>query len=91
MVRPTCGLPSDLPSDGHEVNATASAESNRIRWSSHRKICSLAVLPDQYLLSGDIQRGKRRCSITTAPAGKLPNMTSFESGICTPARPATPL
>ena len=42
MARPTCGLPSDLPSDGHEINATAIAESNRIRWSSHRKICSLS-------------------------------------------------
>jgi hypothetical protein len=30
----------DLPSDGHEVDATAITESNRIRWSSRRGICS---------------------------------------------------
>ena len=30
----------DLPSDGHEVGSTAITESNRIRWSLRREICS---------------------------------------------------
>ena len=30
----------DLPSDGHEVDAAAITESNGIRWSSRRGICS---------------------------------------------------
>jgi hypothetical protein len=30
----------DLPSDGHEVDAMAITESDRIRWSSRREICS---------------------------------------------------
>ena len=34
----------DLPSDGHEVGSTAIAESNRIRWSLRREICSLPII-----------------------------------------------
>jgi hypothetical protein len=37
--------PRDLPSDGHQVDATAITESNLIRWSSRPQI---HILPAEY-------------------------------------------